>query len=953
MDCNVNPKLEKVLKKLLEPDFKIKNEVYLNQLLTHITDQSATSLDNRVPNARVKQLLMQWLKVACNTTSTLPSNVLHFTIDVISELCADEMVFVILNANHVFEKVLKISKDLITKQASMQLSYLRMMKAFVQHKSGVQWIMSYSSWTDTVSLILNNPVTNVFNASCEVLMLFLEKVADLDYGVCSNVIQYILTPLRSENVAKCRGVDEDTLYEYLQPTLEMLLFVLRWLLEKIIVTPKYKLALLFLDTFKLIDILTDIKPTQNKYLIFKVHRLMGYTGPFTFIRTFHGLPAVEYSKYDKLCQECLENFYIIAETKFIKEILESNHHFMMFWLKYKACDREPVMLGSRGKVLLIEDQMLLTSLFIVSPRVSGFFLSDTCKASLLEQDEIRDQFLTEVFSKCTPQTVAMCYKIHNCWPKETVFKDATMALNYISIGRKNFTIGMANTTVQFVIYCLKDITQSLKDRPQLWDSLGPDFFKYMTLLLDTMVKFFKEFNITWREITEAISVLDIAFCCLVCYPYWPQNVVVKGLELVDVAISKYMSPNMALLIDKVHDSVMGLLGPMLYAKLHDIHWEVRDSALEVICTITRISNKKFPSYRKVIQEAEFPSMVIRLAKKDTEAFVRASALKCLKEMIQVEDFWWDFQNSFNIFEEILNILVYEPEGIVRSEAATVVATIYEYQDVPESSLGNMYDVASHAATADLHWEVKAKALMFWSKVIEKHLTHQGMIDGTFPEVTFSKENRKIVTLNDAEVKKRLIKVLEQLSATGCLAVFAAALQDDSDLEVAKTALDLIKDFVAMLKKYKVTEQDLVLSTPVSPLDRFINSPFSSHRPSGSLDSQYGTMSPASDLFQMDLAQSVASTPIDEAILESILDSEDIGLLDAVSNPHSQVTETVVNLKTKQVMPSRHFLSFIYGDLDGRLKERSRWLEQIDSFDSLLDDILKDYQVEGVNAMDCY
>nr|CAH7755572.1 unnamed protein product [Callosobruchus chinensis] len=74
-----------------------------------------------------------------------------------------------------------------------------------------------------------------------------------------------------------------------------------------------------------------------------------------------------------------------------------------------------------------------------------------------------------------------------------------------------------------------------------------------------------------------------------------------------------------------------------------------------------------------------------------------------------------------------------------------------------------------------------------------------MIDGTFPEV-----------------KKRLIKVLEQLSATGCLAVFAAALQDDSDLEVAKTALDLIKDFVAMLKKYKVTEQDLVLSTPVNP-----------------------------------------------------------------------------------------------------------------------------------------
>ncbi|CAH2003808.1 unnamed protein product [Acanthoscelides obtectus] len=857
------------------------------------------------------------------------------------------MVFVILNAHNVFEKLLEISKDLIAKQASAQLSYIRMMKSFVQHKSGVQWVMSYSSWTDTLSLILNHPVVNVFNGSCEVLLLFVEKVADLDYAVCSNVIQHILAPLRKENLEQYR--DEDNLYEHLEPTLELLLFILRWLLEKIIVSPKYKLGLLFLDTFKLTEMLIDIKPTRNRYLIFKVHRLLGYTGPFTFIRMFHGLAAVEYSKYDKLCQECLENFYIIAETKLVKEILDCNYQFMMFWLKYKSKGLKPVMMGSTGKVLLIEDQLLLTLLFIISSRVSRFFLGEKFRGDLLEQDEIRDKFFTEALAKCTPQTVAMCYKIHNCWPKDTIFKDATLGLNYILNGRKSFTLDMANITVQFIIYSLKDITQNLKEKPQLWELLGADFFKYMTLLLDTMVKFFKEFNITWREITETISVLDIAFSCLVCYPHWPQNVVVKGLELVDVAISKYMSPNMALLIDKVHDSVMGLLGPMLYAKLHDVHWEVRDSALEVICTITRISNKKFPSYRKVIQEAEFPSMVIRLAKKDSEAFVRASALKCLKEMIQVEDFWWDFQNNYNIFEEILNILVYEPEGIVRTEAATVVATIYEYQDVPESHLGNMYDVASHAATADLHWEVKAKALMFWSKVIEKHLTHQGMIDGTFPEVTFSKENRKIVTLNDAEVKKRLIKVLEQLSATGCLAVFAAALQDDSDLEVAKTALVLIKDFVAMLKKYKVTEQDLVLSTPVSPLDSFITSPFPSASSVRSLDSQYGTMSPSSDVFQMDLVQ--ASTPINDTILESILDSEDIGLLDSL--PHSsQVTETV-NLRTKQVMPNSVFINFIYGDLDGRLKERSRWLKQIGSFDSLLDDILKDYQVEGVNSMDCY
>lgn len=37
MDADYNGKIIKVLKKLLEPDFKIKNDVYLNSLLTHLT----------------------------------------------------------------------------------------------------------------------------------------------------------------------------------------------------------------------------------------------------------------------------------------------------------------------------------------------------------------------------------------------------------------------------------------------------------------------------------------------------------------------------------------------------------------------------------------------------------------------------------------------------------------------------------------------------------------------------------------------------------------------------------------------------------------------------------------------------------------------------------------------------------------------------------------------------
>lgn len=48
---------------------------------------------------------------------------------------------------------------------------------------------------------------------------------------------------------------------------------------------------------------------------------------------------------------------------------------------------------------------------------------------------------------------------------------------------------------------------------------------------------------------------------------------------------------MVLLLDKEDQSVLDILACLLYAKLHDINWEVRDSALEVIYTVVDISRQ--------------------------------------------------------------------------------------------------------------------------------------------------------------------------------------------------------------------------------------------------------------------------------------------------------------------------------------------------------------------------
>ena len=88
----------------------------------------------------------------------------------------------------------------------------------------------------------------------------------------------------------------------------------------------------------------------------------------------------------------------------------------------------------------------------------------------------------------------------------------------------------------------------------------------------------------------------------------------------------------------------------------------------------------------------------------------------------------------------------------------------------KSSVDVMSRAMIIAATSDLHWEVRVNALYFWDNFIKSHLTDQGMLDGSFPNVTFSKEHRKIVQLNETEIKRRINKALDDLSKQNCLGV---------------------------------------------------------------------------------------------------------------------------------------------------------------------------------------
>jgi hypothetical protein len=73
-------------------------------------------------------------------------------------------------------------------------------------------------------------------------------------------------------------------------------------------------------------------------------------------------------------------------------------------------------------------------------------------------------------------------------------------------------------------------------------------------------------------------------------PSWSTQIVVQALKLINVATAKYMTPNLALLVDSTADSTTALLGPLLCAKLLVEVVEVKEAAVEVMCTMAKVSN---------------------------------------------------------------------------------------------------------------------------------------------------------------------------------------------------------------------------------------------------------------------------------------------------------------------------------------------------------------------------
>ena len=282
---------------------------------------------------------------------------------------------------------------------------------------------------------------------------------------------------------------------------------------------------------------------------------------------------------------------------------------------------------------------------------------------------------------------------------------------------------------------------------------------------------------------------------------------------------------------------------------------------------------------------------------------------------------------------------------------------------------------AHCATKDLHWEVKTSAIAFQKLVIHRQFTHYGALDGEFPSVTFSKEQRKIVTLTKKEISNRIDQILHDLSVRGSLGILLTALHDECDLSVVKVSSELSKKIIASYKKHSDHNAEITtkyfdgMPTPfttasvqMSPFQINIRHQDKEGRHQSnlsSMDLDFSQQEEDKEILSSTNKKSNEANKFNgkDDILESIVLADDISLLaDAYSdklNVNVSVDIDMEHFHNLTKIDRVQFIDYLYNfDFDKHIREREEWMEKNESINSVLEDILLSLPLSDINNIDC-
>lgn len=249
-------------------------------------------------------------------------------------------------------------------------------------------------------------------------------------------------------------------------------------------------------------------------------------------------------------------------------------------------------------------------------------------------------------------------------------------------------------------------------------------------LTKNLTSFIQVYNIRWWESYET-TCLPIIFTKLVSYSSTRDTqvnnnlirivnrflistilfftilsqVACAGLEGLKFCIRQYIHPEQALLVRNSPESTFNDMAAVLQQCTVSVHWEVRDSAMEVVLEMTQLSHVSkfistsihllsvlaFLSFSFFFEEyPEFQNILIRSglleaalsAFNDIESFVRASAIAVVAVAAPVPLLWEHLTAHSDVITSCYTILQQDSEALARRAAARALTSITQSGHFP-------------------------------------------------------------------------------------------------------------------------------------------------------------------------------------------------------------------------------------------------------------------------------
>lgn len=201
-----------------------------------------------------------------------------------------------------------------------------------------------------------------------------------------------------------------------------------------------------------------------------------------------------------------------------------------------------------------------------------------------EETESVEEYVTKLLSITSSHTIRLCYSYRELLMKKgDAVTIATKSIQAVLLASAT----MERTRAIFIFEALMFTLKPMVCPHSTSDAITriPNLVLAILNGIQTLVK---QFKITWNESIDSTVLLNLMLN-LLNNPNLTTRLAVQALKLTQLCIEQFMSPNMALLVNTIQNSCMEALGLVILKRMHDNDWETRDSTLELLDSMVKIS----------------------------------------------------------------------------------------------------------------------------------------------------------------------------------------------------------------------------------------------------------------------------------------------------------------------------------------------------------------------------